>query len=350
MYNIVTYHTLDETLIKRWHTLWENSPEGHFFNTPEWFEATRTIYHIKEFTIVTIEEDGELVLVLPLVTKKVFGVPVLSSPGGKFLNKSTLLIRDINKQVLLELRDFLMKQGNFYLQELSSELADILSAENNRVTKHEASINPYLHISPDPFSQLSSKNRSQIRGLIRKYEQDLSFKYVTGDQKALEIVFEIDNRSSKNQQGKGTFITKEDKEFFRELLRLMPEKFTIDIVSYKEVPIIYGIGFIYKNIYHAYITAFDGTYRFLKPGKILAYFILKRLQDEQFAVIDFARGNSALKQEFTKLAAIQYNVFYIESFLSNQWLVTAQKIYTGILQNKPLYSTYLFFKKFVLYR
>lgn len=348
MKNIALRHTVDEEFLKKWKELWEQSKEGHFFNTPDWFLASCEVYNVTDFTIITIEEKEELVLVLPLVKKKIFGVPFLTCLGGKFVNKSPLLVREINEPLLQELSDFLIKQGDFYLQEVSSEITEILCSGNKILIKKEASINPYLSISPDPFCYLSSKNKSQIRGILRKNEKEVTFKTFVGEPDALEVVFALDKRSSKKQQGKATFVTEQDKQFFRELLKRMPKRFIIDILYHKDTPVVYGVGFVYKKIFHASNTAFDANYRFLRPGKLLAHFRLKRLQEEDFDLIDFGRGNSVLKQEFTKLGKIQYDIFYIQSTLGKSWLLSTQKFYDTVLNNKVLYGTYLQFKKVAL--
>lgn len=350
MRNIITRYTIDQEFLRKWRQLWEQSIEGHFFNTPDWFVASCKVYGINKFVIITIEEQGELVLVLPLVKKKVFGIAVWTCLGGKFVNKSPLLIKDVNTSLLQELSVYLQNMGDFYLQEVSSDIVEILSENNKQLIKKESSVNPYLYISPDPFQFLSSKNKSQIRGIIRKNEGALKFKTFIGDPNALESVFELDMRSTKTQQGKGTFITIKDKQFFRELIKRMPHQFVIDLVYYNNVPVVYGVGFVYKKIFHASNTAYDADYRFLRPGKLLAQFRLKRLQEEVFNKIDFGRGNSILKQEFTKLSEIQYNIFFVQSALFRKWILSTQKIYDGILQSKYLYSSYLFFKKNFLYR
>jgi len=349
MYTIVVRQTVDNDLLKKWKTLWNQSNEGHFFNTPEWFFAACDVYHIKQFRIITIEDNAELVLVLPLIKKKVFGIPVWTYVGGKFVSKSSLLIKEIDKRLLQELAHFLMRHGDFYLPELNQEIAEVLCDDTPCLIKKEASVNLYLPISPDPFCFLSSKNRSQIRSILRKNKKDISFKTFTGDRKTLEAVFELDMRSSKKRQGKATFVTQDDKGFFRKLLQRMPKSFVIDFVYHQDKPIIYSIGFTYKNIFHASHTAFDAEYRFLRPGKLLAHYRIEKLQKEKFDLLDFGRGNSALKREFTNLANTQYSVFFIFSPLSKSWLLSTQRVYDGILQSKPLYTSYLFLKKHLLY-
>lgn len=349
MKNISVRHTIDNDLITRWKVLWEESKEAHFFNSPEWFIASGLVYKVNKFRIITIEEDNELILVLPLVKKKVFGIPVWTYLGGKFVSKSPLLLKYVDKIVLQELIEFLIKHGDFYLSELSAEIAEVLYEANAHLIKKEASINPYLFINPDPFYFFSSKNKSQIRGIVKKHKQDISFKTFIGDEQALQTVFDLDARSSKKQQGKATFVTEQDKQFFQELVRLVPKSFVIDFVYYRNKPIIYSTGFIYKNIFYAANTAYDADYRFLRPGKLLASYRIKKLHEDKFDYLEFGRGNSALKQEFTKLTKIQYSILYVNSFFSKRWLLSTQRVYDGILRSKRLYTSYLFFKKYFFY-
>lgn len=344
MYTISVYHTLDNTLLQRWRDLWNSAKEGHFFNSPEWFLTVCGIYSIKDIVIITIEKKNTLLLVFPLVQQSHFGVVTLTSPGGKFVGKSSLLFKFITQEMIDMLLDYLVKQGNFYLQELSEKVAAQFFNRHPMLIKKEASVNPYLSIFPDPFIHLSSKNKSQIRGIIRKHSDALSFKTFIGDKDALETAFQIDKYSLKRKQGKATFVTKQDKLFFRELVKSMPNNVMIDIVYYYSVPIVYGIGFVYKHIYYAANTAFDWRYRFLRPGKLFAQFRLRQLREEGYTFVDFGRGNSMLKQEFTKAAQTQYDVFYIGSFLSKRWLLSTQKIQDAVVNNKLLYTFYLFSK------
>ncbi len=350
MRKILVRQTIDNAFKKRWQDLWNASYDAHIFNTPEWFLVARDVYSIKDYIIVSIEQDGELVLVIPLEKNNMFGVSIFCSFGGKFANKSSLLMKEENKKFLKELCDFLMKRGDFYLKEVSKTVADALCSNHKHLIKKEASVNPYLYISPDPFFYLSKKNKSQIRGIIRKNQEALRFQSFIGDKNALEIVFNVDENSSKKQQGKATFVMEKEKQFFRELIRKIPSSFIIDIVYYNNIPVVYGIGFACKNIYHASNTAFDASFRFLRPGKLLAYFRLNRLLKEKFDLIDFGRGDNMLKREFTNKAQIQYDVLYIPSLVSKYWITTIFKIRDGIIDNKYLYTPYLFFKKHFLYK
>lgn len=345
MYTITTYYHIDDALYTKWQKLWNSAEDAHCFNSPEWFVTVCDVYEIKNIVIITIEEKNNMVLILPLVRQSRFGITTLASAGGKFIGKSSLLYKFLTEEMVDVLLDNLVKQGNFYLQELSEEIATFFFNRHAQLIKREASINPYLPLIPDPFLFLSRKNKSQIRGIIRRHGTALHYKTFVGDFDALETVFLIDRKSTKKKQGKATFVTQQDKQFFRELVRRMRSHIMIDIIYYNRVPVAYGIGFVYKKIYYAALTAYDGRFRFLRPGKLLAKHLLKSLQKKGLTFIDFGRGNSPLKQEFTKIAHTQYDIFYIESLLSKHWLLSTQKVYESVLHSKHLYNFYLFSRK-----
>ena len=92
-YKIVTYHTLDKELIQKWQTLWDASDEATFFNAPQWFISCKNKLGFEKFIILTVEKNGKLEGIMPLVKESKFGVPVFCSPGERFVDKSSLLLR-----------------------------------------------------------------------------------------------------------------------------------------------------------------------------------------------------------------------------------------------------------------
>lgn len=348
MGKIITYIGIDDDFLNSWHALWEQSDDGHFFNTPEWFLTYLAIKPQTKYLIITLKDGDTLTAVLPLVHEKQFGIPVLRGPGGKFLNKSSLLMKSYAKAPLKELFAYLMQVDNIYLSEVSQELADMIQSFSKVTLKKESSLNPYLPLEPDPFHYLSSKNRSQIRGILRKNEANVEHKVFVGDRHALEVAFEIDSRSSKKKQGKATFVSDRDKAFCLELIERMPKNVVIDLLYYNKIPIVYSIGFTYKKIYHAFNTAFDAEYRFLRPGKLLAYLRVKALAEEGYTLLDFGRGNSVLKQEFTKEAKLQYDIYYSSNPVIRSWWNISFKLYHSVEHNKRLYNIYLTGKKTIL--
>jgi len=345
MREIILKHTLDNDFLKKWQKFWDNSDNGHVFNSVVWFTTYRAVYEIKEFRIVIIEEDNKLILILPLVRESLYGVPVWCSPGGKFLDKSSLLVDKFDPTILRKLGNYLPTLGNIYLQELESEPINLLIKANKTYFKIDCSKSPYLPISADPLRFLSNKNHSQIRGILKKNKEAVSYKTFTGDIKALQKAFMLDKIGTKSGQGKATFGLKKDREFIKQLIIKMPQAVQIDFVYYNKIPVIYATGFIYKKTYQAFTTAFNGKYRFLRPGKLLTFFKIQKLQDEKFTLLDFSRGISALKHEFTELERVQYSLFCAKNIIIRWWWKLCNYVFYMVLENKILYGTYLAFKR-----
>jgi CelD/BcsL family acetyltransferase involved in cellulose biosynthesis len=349
MRTILLRNKLDENLLMKWNDLWNKSEEGHFFNTPEWLLAYCRSHGVKNFSIVTIEDDDELLLVLPLVKERFFGISAYGSPGGKYLNKSSLLIKNIDKELLQELINYLIKQGNFCLKELSAELADIIEKIDNRLIKKESSINPYINLD-DPYKFLSNKQRNKIRNTIARNKNALRYESFTGDMNALNLVFEMDKRSSRTKKGKATFVDDTDRKFCQDMLKSLPKNFQIDLLYYEKDLICYSIELAFKKVIQAFNTGYNENYRQLRPGKILTYLLLDRLKNENYEILDFSRGNSILKQEFTSLLKKNYEILFSKNLFVMLWWEAAERLSTAMQENKFLYKQYLFFKKVFLYK
>jgi hypothetical protein len=349
MRTIQIRNKLDQNLLMRWKDLWKKSEEGHFFNTPEWLLSYCRSQGVENFSIVTIEENNELLLVLPLVKESFFGISTYGSPGGKYLNKSSLLIKNIDKGLLQELINFLKKQGNFCLAECDSELASIMEKIDNGLIKKESSINPYINLD-NPHKFLSNKQRNKIRNIIARNKKSLRYETFTGDMNALKLVFEMDKKSSRTKKGKATFVNDLDRKFCQEMLKSMPKNFQIDLLFYEKDLICYSIEFTFKKVIQAFNTGYDGNYRQIGPGKILTYLMLEQLKNGKYETMDFSRGNSILKQDFTKLLKKNYEILYSKNLFVKLWWKTAEKLYTTVQENKYLYNQYLFLKRIFLYR
>ena len=344
MKQVKIYQALDDRLRDKWYTLWKKSNSGHFFNTPEWFSSYCDTYGVHKAKIVTIEENGELLLVFPLILENVFGMQAWVSPGGKFVNKSSLLTKRFDKTLAKLLIPPLQGFGNVYLCELLEKEAALFTSLQTDWVQQEASRNPFLHLSSKTLTNLSPKLLSRIRNTMKKHAKALHFFAYKGDPSALETAFALDAQSTKAKQGKETFC-KKDQDFFRTLLERLPEHMVVDLIYYEKTPVIYSIGVTYKKTYEALLTAYNAQYRKIRPGKLLTYALMKRLQKARFILFDFGRGESVLKREFTKDVRRQYTVFYTSNPVTKVWWNWANNFRAIILHNQLLYQTYLIFKK-----
>lgn len=344
-YTITIHRELTTDLLERWQQLWNDSTDAHFFNSPQWFLSCRASFGLTTYTLVTVEKEGIMEGILPLVHETKFGLPVLCSPGERFVDKSSLLLRKNDPSLLSILISQLTQMGTFYLQEVSTQIADAIVQENKTIIKKTASTNYYLSLENDPLQHMSNKNRNKIRNKITKYQEHLSYKCFRGDPRGLDLAFEMDKRSTKRKQGKSTFVRERERNFFKQLLKKNGQNVTVDILFYDNIPVIYGIGFASKKTFYACVTAYDDTYSFLSPGKMLHFYMFERLKADGKMLFDFSRGVTVLKKEFTPLYHTQYDLFYTQNVLLKLIWQTTNAAHTTILNNKLFYGTYLFLKK-----
>ncbi len=346
----ITIHTsLDEELLHEWQQLWNESHFATFHNSPTWFMACKQGLHLKDYFFLVVKTDGRLEAIFPLIVERRFGISAICCPGERFVDKSTLLLKDNDPKLITAIINHLTGMSNLYLEEFSKEMAELILRNNKQVRKQEASINPYLPLESNPLRFMTNKMRNKIQNKIKRYQKSLTFQNYLGNSLGLEKAFEIDARSTKRQKGTSDLAGKEQKEFIHALLSVAGKNLTVDILSYEGVPVVYAIGLTYKKTYHAFQTAFDGNYAFLSPGKMLSFYIYDHLREKGYELFDYSRGVTVLKKEFTPLFAVQYDILFSKNMLVFYWWRLCNYLYNAILGNKKLYGMYLFFKKLIFY-
>lgn len=334
---------INDTLLTKWEQLWNNSHQAHSFNSPQWLQVCKDTFDIHTFHIISIYKNDELIALLPLTKERRFGIEILCSPGEKYLDRSTLLLRDDNSLSMNILLHLLSGKSTYLLQELSTP---VKKDSDTYLLQKEASINPYIPLKSDPFRFLSSENRRKLFKLIKQQEQELSFQSFTGDYHALKMAINIDKKSAKRQAGKAVFASDLDLRFYQQLLKHFKDNFLIDIVFFHNTPIVFSIGLKYGKTYHACNTAYDINFRNIVPGKILLFFLLNHLKEQKMETFNFSRGQNELKNDFTKMYTPQYNLFLSPHLYFMKWWETANNIYEQLLNNKLFYTTYCTFKKY----
>jgi CelD/BcsL family acetyltransferase involved in cellulose biosynthesis len=340
---ITVVTALTDSFLDEWEDLWRSSEQGHFFNSPSWFLACHDAKLCSNYQIYIQRCGNKLEAVLPLVPEKKYGMTTLMCPGGKFLDKSSLLLADPSVS-LSTLYKKLNQVQQFSLDELTKEQCERFHVDS-KVTVKESSSNPYIVLTDDPFVDVSKKQKSKICNKIKKNEPHLQYRSFQNDEKALELVFGLEKKSYKSIKGKATFMTPVCREFLRDIASRNKQNVRIDVLFYDGVPCICGVGFCYKKTYHAFYTSHDVTYRWLSPGKLLLYYLLRQLKDEGVEVFDFSRGKNTLKDEFTKKAYKQYTLSYSQNYLTTLWWQAADTTYEHLLDNAIIYGTYCQFKR-----
>ena len=339
---------LDKKLLSAWESLWNESKFAHPFNSPAWFHLNSKLENFKEYKILTITNNQKLVGILPLVYSKKFGIHILQSPGGKYLDRSSLLIKSIDSEIITVLFNALKKEKDVFLHELPEDIAKMIKETDPTVTTIKVSVSPYLLLENNPYRFVPSDVKNKIVNRLKKNESHIIFKTFFGNKDSLTIAIELDKRSSKEKQGKQTFSTDYDIQFFEELLHMYKKDFIVDILYFDEIPFAYSIGLRYKNTFHAISTAYDEKHKYLQPGKTLLYFILQRLSDDKLEFFDFSRGLSSVKRDFTPFAATQYDIVLTNNKIIKLWWIFIENSRRYILSHKTLYGIYLKIKKVVI--
>lgn len=330
---------LSKGLKSSWMTLWEQSSTAHFFNSVEWFELS-DLFSSDACEVFTVSEGERLVAVLPISLQSWFGVITQTCPAGRFMDKLSLLYEDNNTRALKALVKFLKMDGNFYLAEISEHEKNIIVKYFSDIKFRFSDINYYLPLTENPWQFISKKNLSKIKNKIKKNRDELSFKSFYGDVSALKTAFAIDMKSYKQAKGMASFTSKENQKIFMKICKKLPNFFRIDILYFQKKPVAYSIGFICRQTYLAINTSFDNEFRNLTPGKLLTYMLIERLVSEKFSTLDFGRGDSWLKKDFTSFYRKQYLVYYHHSSVARLWWQTANLTYDSLLNSKIAYGAY----------
>lgn len=338
---------LDSEFIRKWSNLVNLSEHAHFFNTPQWFISCLDTYDINEYYIFTAYQEDELVGVLPLIKERKFAAEVFASPGKRYLEKSSILVKSSSTYILNKLISEVLKYGNIYLTEVSEEIAESLSINKKNGLLTLSSINPYIRLNENPLGTLADKQIKRINGKINNNFDNLKFCHLRNNLGIrLQSIFELEDKSSKKMAGKESFSNPAVRRLFTCLINYAKEFVVIDFVYFKNLPIVSSFGFVFKNRYLAYHTSFDNNFRSFIPGKLITYNMLTKLREEGVSLFDLGRGHNEFKNDFTKYYVFQYDFYYSKNPLIRLWwesINLARRLNQHLLKNdKSLDGEYLF--------
>ena len=329
---------VDQKLAKEWEFLWENSDTAHFFNSYKWFLVCQEVFPGAKYSILCVRDNESLEAVMPLVVSRKLGVKFHTNPGGKYIDRSALLVKKRDKAIIKCLVTKLKRMGSFFLPEVQSQLADLFVGQ--QLTKVTSGINLQLPFENNPFRFVKSKNMRKIEKIHEEYGRDIEFVMNRGNLKTLKLAMKIDGISYRQKKNIGTFNNSLDRAFFTHLINIGTEQVGINVLYYKKKPVAYEIGVRAGKIYHGLNKSFDNRYAFLTPGKILAHSLFEGLYAEGIELFDFSRGDDMLKRSFTTVSKMQYDIYYTNNLLARIALVGTSSLRKKLVGNKLFYSTY----------
>ncbi len=336
---------VDSGLEKEWTLLWDNSCNGNFFNSYDWFKICSETFLNEKIKILLCYKNTELYALLPLINRHRLGTEILLCPGDRHLDKFSLLIKEYERDVLRSFIDYILKNKHvLYLSEADDEIMAILMNRKN-VRILNSSVSPYIPDTNDKLIFMNKKHRHKVENIIKENGNDIKFLEINENKtKFLDKVMDIERQSTRKNEGKGTFENKKDKKLFSIIFKNLDKYLYLIFLSFKNRLSAYRIGIGYKSTYYDLNTAYKNDVGALAPGKLLLYYALKYRLHESMRRVDMLRGDAQLKRDFTPYYENRYNIIIGNNKLIINILYIKDSFINYILNNKRLYNFYLIFK------
>src|SRR3989344_803253 len=338
-FNIIAKTSIDKHLLKEWSKLWEESPFKNYFNSPDWFLACLETFKYPEYLILACYENSKIVGILPLVKTKKYGISVFGSSGNQYYDKSSLLLLENNYHVLISLLENLSKTGNYYLSEVDQTTANNAFTYIKQLGIVKSSVCPYLPLSNNPYQYLKKEVENKILRKLEEEKDNINFKVSIGNLKAnLKNIIEIESQSLKKKQNKDIFSDELFRKLCEKLNQLNSKGIMINFLLYKKEPICYQFNFLYNNTFIACSTAYKSRYKYLFPGKLLTYLLLKKLAAMGINTVDFSRGDNSFKREFTPYSYQQYSIYHTSNQIFMFWFALLNQLKNQLEKHPVLFE------------
>ncbi len=263
-----------------------------FFQTYEWLTAwIDHFWKDRPLVFLFVRRDGKLIGLAPLLSDEEgrLGCPgcvtlaandytlragFLGARGGaEILEPVVRHLRETRSGLRLNLLNVLA--GSPLLEELRA-----LGQGNGFSTMvRQGTTSPVVEFPGgwEAYLQSRSKHmRSELRRKARKIEASGALTFSTAStpeqcERAIEHVVSIEARSWKHEIGASLDLRPDAQHFYRELARSCAPRgwVRLHLLSLDSRPVAYLYGFVVRNEYYAFHTAFDEAYEHLSPGVAL---------------------------------------------------------------------------------
>ncbi len=342
---LVKIYNSETEIFNEWNISWKSSKNSNIFNSPFWYKAcVESDLPNKKLIIVCRSSEGDkrILGILPLVLSNKFGLPTYLSPGKKYLDKSTLFIPDDEyiEEVFAKILKTLSKIGNYYLTEIEEKYINYFK-ENKKLEVTLCSVGRKLNFADDPYRFVNRENNRRIKKRIRENQIQFNFKsvYKNLDNNIL-ISKEIESNSNKKSLDKDIFTDKYLLNILEAFDKLLPNSINFSFLYFNEIPICYKYGFTHGEVYHYSNTAYDVSFQKFSPGRILMYFLIDSMKSSGVNIIDFSRGDTPFKKEFSKNTYNQYTMYFYKNSIYMKLIKLLYKLNFFIVKNEA------FLKKF----
>lgn len=318
-YKTKVYNSLNRDLIKKWEFLWKRSDYSNVFNSYGWFLSHKE--KNSKFKIFACYEGIKLVGVCPLIEGKVFGIKCLVSPGKAFVGDIPFLVKSYEKELLSSIFEKVINEGTFSITNIEESVAKKLNEIFPKAHFPLISVIPYLDLSSNYKTKISKSNDREINKVLKRLDKDLTLNVKQGKalDKSFELLINLEQHSSKKSKHMDMFSKEENIKLYKNFVRNLRKNILIAFLEYKKTPIAYQFGFLVKNHFSAYQTAFLEKHIEFSPGRVMLYKLFEYFSGKKIKTFDLGGGISFYKVSFTNEYFLMYDMNFspnpIVSFL-----------------------------------
>ncbi len=342
-WNTITQYDTLIALEEQWSSLLECAVYDSFFCSHGWICCwwENFALHDDKLAVVTVEKQGELVAVAPLMirTHREYGFSrrVLRFIGTPNADRCDVIIARGREDIPEKLAEYIYERlpgwDQLHLNEVPEEslFANWLMKHASRVFVEPGSECPYIPLAnwntwDDYYASLSRNTRKLAnRKGNRLNKEGLSrYFYKTGFQE--EHFFRnaglLEQTSEKASRIKHLVLGDEQQYTFQKQLAKRSNLYSVLLVGLERdgEMIAYLYGFIYKNKYYAYNTAYAPEQQKHSPGLLVFRETIKYCKEQGIEEFDFLRGPMQIKKHWAKdRIRKQLNVYWLKNKPVN-WL------------------------------
>ncbi len=340
----VIYKTLDQKVLHEWTALWEKSSEANYTNAPQWFSSVLETFDYKEYAIVSLYENNELLGIAALVKEKKYGIPVYTVAPTDFICGIPFLIDPTDRKAMLFLGKTLQQLGTIFLNNVPEDFSITLKETANARVK-ASTINYYITLTKDEKGAVLVKKKKRLLRRSEEIENSLQLRAFTGvNNEALRTVTDIDSKSNKQAYGYNAFSNPKTVAFYQSLAEQFKTRFTTYIYYHEDKPIAYQLGITVEKTFFCNQIAFLKEYEMYSIGRSLLIRLIEQLGIKGIKIVDFGSGEDHVKRSLTKEYQSLSTVIIAENKKISTYLTTVgvikNTLYTYLHTNKTMYSLF----------
>jgi len=344
----IIYKNLESKMMFDWLTLWENSSNANFVNSPMWIKSVLDNFIYSDYTIIAVYEKKQLCAIAWFIKTKKYGISFHTIVPGDFVYDTPFLFASNDSSLRHELFQAIGKLKSVFIDNVSRELVNEMKKYITDVVDSPSNINLYINLDRKLPKDKVINNRNKLMKKVRKIE-DLFFikSYDKHSTEALETVFNIDNKSRKNSRGYNTFSNTIIKDFYTSLSKNFNKNFSINILYFENKPIAYRMGFIINGTYFGSQIAFIEEYAHFYPGKVL---LVKFIEEKSnFDKVDFGSGDNSFKRSVSNGSRPLSKIIISTNIITRNYIrgiyFAKNLVFNQLTKHVKIYTAYRYIKK-----